>query len=173
MNLREAYARTGRASLAWDEETHAERPVDRVAAAGCCDELGIALWVAKNEGSASATVRAFGALKSRFKQRYKAESWDTANRLIGQAMLEYLKPQCHTCDGRGTMRLDNGVAIVCKTCDGSAVKRYSDSERARLISISLRHLIALQHKFDWVQDMIGKLDRQANAVMVVQLERTK
>ena len=60
MNLREPYAATAFAGLGWSEIS--ERPIDRVAAAGLADSLGVSLWKAKYQGSSGAAIRASAQL---------------------------------------------------------------------------------------------------------------
>ncbi len=168
MNLREPYAGTAFAGLGWSEVR--ERPIDRVAAAGFCDELGMFLWKAKYQHSASATVKALRTLEMRFKVRYQGESWDLIRRVVAQCLLEYLKPNCDTCLGRGEMKLEDRI-IVCTECRGSSAKHYTDYERARSMQISLAKAGAIGHKLKWLSAEIGKLDAGVNVVMSEQLGR--
>ena len=169
MNLREPYAATAFAGLGWSEVS--ERPIDRVAAAGFADGLGLALWRAKYQYSQSAVVLAMQGLRTRFQARYKSESWDMSQRVVTQCLLEYLKPACEVCLGRGEARLQNGVRIVCRGCGGTQVKRYSDFERARSMQISLCKVRAIAHKIGWLSRQIGSLDAGVNRVMSEQLDR--
>lgn len=173
MNLREPYAATAFANLGWSEI--AERPIDRVAAAGFADPLGTTLWKGKYQDSASANVKAVLALTKRvferFNGRYKNEATDMSLRITAQCMLEYLRPNCETCLGRGETVLKNGVKIVCHECNGTQVKRYSDFDRARSMQISLAKVRAIAHKMGWLACEIQRLDSGVNSIMNGQLEK--
>lgn len=169
MNLREAYAGTAFANLDWSEI--GERPIDRVAAAGWASELGVELWKAKYQKSPGSVVRACNGLLKRFKDRYHSEDRDMCLRVAHQCLLEYLRPNCGTCLGRGEVALENGVKIICKTCNGTQVKRYSDFERARSMKISLAKVRAVNHKIAWLAKEVQVLDSEVNRVLNEQLER--
>lgn len=168
-NLREAYAATDMAGLGWSG--FVERPIDRVAAAGFASELGVMLWSAKYQDSASAVVKAAHELVEIFGSRYLSESREMCERVVRQCLTEYLKPSCMVCEGRGEMELNNGVKVVCGECRGAKVKRYSDSERARAMQISLAKVRAIGHKIAWLAGEINRLDSGVNFVMNRQLER--
>lgn len=169
MNLREPYAATALAGLGWSEIS--ERPIDRVAAAGFADGLGLALWKAKYQGSVKAMNTAARGLFKLFGSRYKSESDDMCLRITAQCFLEYLNPGCEVCLGRGEAVLTNGVKIICRGCQGTQVKRYTDSDRARSMDISIGMSRAIAHKIGWLSAEINRLDGSVNGVMNEQLER--
>lgn len=169
MNLREPFASTAVAGLGWSEIS--ERPIDRVAASGFADALGVRLWKAKYQDSSTDAVSAVNTLADKVKQRYKAENKDTCYRIAFQCLIEYLKPHCLLCMGRGETKLQNGVKIICRECRGTQVKRYTDFDRARSMQISLAKTRAITHKLSWLSDEIQRLDMGVNRVMNEQLER--
>ena len=168
MNLRESYAGTAVAGLGWSD--HGERPIDRVAAAGLADPLGMMLWRAKYEGSEGQALEAWRNLVFVLESRYRAENKETCERIVSQCMREYLHASCEICLGRGEMMLEK-IRIVCNRCHGVKVKRYSDIDRARSMKISIAKARVLGHKIAWLAGEINRLDAGVNGVLVRQLER--
>lgn len=61
-------------------------------------------------------------------------SHDALSKLCEQAVKEAVFPYCRTCHGRKEVHLDDRI-IVCSTCQGSGLHRYTDIERARAFGI--------------------------------------
>lgn len=167
-NVREGYSATILASLEWSSER--ERAVDRLAAAGLADELGVALWHARYCNESAAYLKARGLLVKRFLAHYKSEKPETAQRVCEEALSEWLGPACTTCNGAREL-LHEGLRITCDSCGGTGIKRYSDFERAGRMKMSMAHVRVLSHKLTWVAREIGTLDRQVNIVIATALER--
>jgi hypothetical protein len=167
-NLREAYAATATASLEWSEQR--ERAIDRVAAAGLAPRLGMDLWRARYQLSLQSFRDAHQGLVQLYQTRYKSETPDMACRLVDEAMSEFLGPACTSCNGAKEMILDH-LRIVCKTCDGSGLRRYSDFERARRMQVSLQRVRSINHKLAWLAGEMGSLDKAVNTILAAELER--
>lgn len=166
-NLREAFAVTALASLEWDENR--ERAIDRVAASGKAGELGLLLWKAKYQLEVDSYRRAQKALVEIYGKRYR-DSPTVAAAFVGQAMREYLSPSCRACHGVGEYVV-NDRRIVCETCGGSKIHRYSDEERARTMQVSYGLTKAGAHKLRWLLGLMGAEDSAVNFELNIQLER--
>lgn len=166
-NLREAYSHVSFASLEWNENT--EQAVDRVAAAALANPLGLLLWKAKYLLEADAYRRVQIALSEIYGKRYRDAPTIRAA-LVGQALREFLAPSCRACRGVGEMMI-NDRRVVCETCGGSKLHRYSDMERAGTMQIGYGLTKHCAHKLQWLLGLMGDEDRKVNAVMCQQLER--
>jgi hypothetical protein len=166
-NLREAYSRVSFASLEWDE--NAEKAIDRVAAAALANPLGLLLWKAKYLLEGDAYRRAQIALGEVYGKRYR-DAAPIRAALVGQALREFLAPACRTCRGVGEHMLEDR-RVVCDTCAGTKIHRYTDMERAGTMQLSFGLTKHAAHKLQWLLGLMGDEDRQVNAVMCEQLER--
>jgi hypothetical protein len=166
-NLREALAATSCAGLAWDET--AEKAVDRVAASGFADQLGLWLWKAKYMLEASAYQHAQEALAGAYNRRYR-DAPHIRIAMVEQALREYLGPNCTACHGLGEM-MAGERKIVCEKCGGSRIHRYSDFERARTMKLAYGRVKASAHKLRWLVELMNDADRRVNVVLNEQLER--
>lgn len=169
-NLREAYATTAFRSLEWDEEH--ERAIDRIAAAGMCHPIGINLWRAKFSLDSRSYFSAKGQLIAHFLARYKSESRDIAERVVDQALHEYLSPECPTCRGAKEV-IAGSLRQLCQSCSGTGLRRYSDSDRSGHMQLSFARTRVLAAKIRWALDEMGTFDRAVNAQMIIELERDK
>lgn len=168
-DLREAYSHVSFANLEWEEGV--EKAVDRVAAGGRIDPLGLLIWKAKYLLEPDAYRKAQIALCEAYGKRYR-DAAPVAAALVGQALREFLSPTCRDCRGVGEMMV-NERRVVCETCGGSKLHRYSDEERARTMQLSYGLTKHAAHKITWLLGLMGRVDRLANAVMCEQLERHK
>lgn len=166
-NLREAYSHVSFASLEWNENT--ERAVDRVAAAALANPLGLLLWKAKYLLESDAYRRAQTALGEIYGKRYRDVPTVRAA-LVGQALREFLAPSCRTCHGVGEHMLEDR-RVVCETCGGSKIHRYTDQERAGTMQLSYALTKHCAHKLQWLLGVMGAEDSKVNAEMCRQLER--
>ena len=165
--MRDAYAGTGRASLAWGIT---ERAVDRVAAAGKCSELGMNLWRTKYGLDSISFLRAVEQLSVVYSGRYRREDADLVGKLCFQAISEWVAQFCTTCAGtREVMHGD--LKAICTACAGSGVRRYTDEQRARMLSISFDKIRRMGGRFRWLHDYISRQDGLVNDVMARNLER--
>lgn len=166
-NLRESLAATAYAGLAWDENT--EKAIDRVAASGKADPLGLLLWKARYMLESVAYAAAQQELLRIYRKRYRDNPTVSAA-IVGQAMREYINPACRACQGRGEMRGGQRI-IVCPACNGTKIHRYGDAERARLMAISYGLTKASSHKLQWLAGLLNGVDKRVNYCLNVELER--
>ena len=166
-NLREAFSSTHHANLGWQEH---EAAIDRVAAAGRAERIGVCLWKARYMLEAWAYQESNNLLLKRFISRYKAEDAGVAQKIVSQALQEFLLSFCSTCLGAKEL-IDDDLKIICEDCGGSGVKRYTDRERARSMQMSLQRYRSVSHKLAWVQRLINEEESRVNYVLNVELER--
>lgn len=166
-NLREAYSHVSFASLEWNDTE--EKAVDRVAAGALANPLGLLLWKAKYLLEADAYKRVQTALCEIYGKRYRDAPTIRAA-LVGQALREFLAPACRTCHGVGEHMLEDR-RVVCETCGGSKIHRYTDQERAGTMQLSYGLTKHAAHKLQWLLGLMADEDRRVNAVMCRQLER--
>ncbi|QNB13448.1 hypothetical protein G5S35_17620 [Paraburkholderia tropica] len=117
---------TQSSNLRWDADF--VRAVDRLTALGMSDPLGSALWRAKYCRDASAGRRAVLLLAKKVEARIRVER-SYAEKLSIAAFKEWMLDACDKCGGGGTIT-EGAHVSTCTKCEGSRVKRYSDSERA-------------------------------------------
>jgi hypothetical protein len=141
-----------------------------VCAAGKAPKVGMELWRCKYQNSSVAYHALSKSLIELYRGRYKAESEDTARRVVAEALSEFLGPACQSCNGAREMILDE-LRIECQDCKGSGLRRYSDYDRARRMQISMQKVRSLSHKLGWLAGELGSMDRLVNAIMVDELER--
>lgn len=168
MDLREGFAATHHANLAWDADY--ERAIDKVAASGRASALGVALWRAKYLNEARALREAQRALYAAYAGRYKSEAQSIRERVANQIMREYLLEMCSVCLGVGEL-VEKKLRVVCKVCNGVRVKWYGDVERAAHMNLSIAHVRLLAPKIKIMGETVERADRKVNAVLVYQLER--
>jgi hypothetical protein len=167
-NLKEAYAGTALASLEWSEER--ERAIDRVAAGGKVPRVGIDLWRAKYLLEAKAYQDVITGLTQLYRSRYKPELPGMAEKLVEQALSEFLGPVCQTCTGTAS-RMVEGLKVMCPTCGGMALKRYTDEERSGRMQLSLGLVKRMGLRLSWLAGELGGLDREVGRLIAIELER--
>lgn len=167
-NLREAMASTALASLEWNPDW--ERAVDRVAASGRVEPLGLAIWKARYMIEASGYRRAREGLTAIYRSRYRRDPLDFALKLVDHSLHEYIFQFCRNCRGVREVMLEQR-RVFCPTCAGSGLKRYSDGDRARALGISYAQVKHAAHKFSWMLNKIADLDREVNVGIARELER--
>lgn len=171
MNLRESFAATHHASLAWSPDH--ERAIDKVAASGMCDPLGVLLWKARYmlESWAYPQIEEemFFRMGREFKG-YRKINPVILRRVAKQSLTEFVFNKCTTCKGRG--HIPNGDLIIsCEDCIGSGVRRYTEQDRAEGTGLSKERVAKLQRHFRWCAELMGSLDVEVNREMARQLER--
>lgn len=114
---------------------HQVRDIDFVAAAGMTKpELGI-LLIRAYVGNDAGAVKLATWLATKQSRRYLPNIPEGMRRkLAGAAVREFLLPICNPCGGTGKA-LQGQKWIVCPTCAGTTIKRYTDGERARMIGV--------------------------------------
>lgn len=167
-DLRLAFASTAIASLDWAE--FQERPVDRVAASGRVDDLGLALWKAKYQRDTHAALAAHKCLKRVLASHYRSENEHYIGIIGAEALYEYLQDWCLDCGGLREMMIAE-VKHVCPTCHGTGARRHSDTERSIRMDVSLSVARVLGAKITWTVSHINGLDKKTNYCMNIQLER--
>ena len=168
-NMREAYAATHHANLDWKEDR--ERAIDRIAAAGFADPLGIALWRAKYLSESLAYRDANKRLVDLYRDsRSKHETQFVVEKIVDQVLHEYLSSACRACDGAREIIVGE-LRVMCDTCGGSGVRKYDDMGRARMMSLSLDRIKRLSRSIGWLAAEVSARDIAVNTVLLVQLER--
>jgi hypothetical protein len=165
MNLREAATTIQYASLEWSEH---ERAVDRVAACGKADALGVAIWKAKYGLESACYHAAVKGLTKAYLARYKREGQPLAEMLCEQVLSEFIAQFCVACQGRRELVIDDRMQ-ACTACAGSGVRRYTDEQRARMMRISHARVLVMAHKIRWVHDLISRLDGEVNVILTKEL----
>ncbi len=169
-NMRPAYAATECANFDWSEIS--ERPIDRIAAAGFVDCMGLLLWKAIYNNDSRALDGLYKGLIKHFMERYKRENQENVQRIVIQCLHEYFNPKCPSCRGTAEAMIGE-LRTLCKTCDGTGLRHYSDSDRSISMQISYARTKLAGHKLKWLSAEISKIDKVVNTVMNQQLERRK
>lgn len=167
-DLRQAYAATSLANLQWSEIT--ERPIDRVAASGLCDDLGVLLWKAKYMLESSAYKEAEKKLAIRIQVKFHREPELICLKLSEQTLKEYVGDKCKKCNGAKEI-IGKYRREVCDVCSGFGIRRWTDFERARAMQIALGRVKSLQRHFNWSSNLIMTLDADVGRQMNVYLGR--
>lgn len=168
MNLRESVASTHHANLAWSAEH--ERAIDKVAALGLCDELGVLLWKAKYMSESWAYQKARRILINLHSARFKYEARLIVDSLVEQCLHEYVADMCQWCKGAKEI-IANDRRVICDACGGHGVRRYSDRDRAVNMKLAMGKVQKMARQFKALQDIIRDQDGRVNLVLMDQLER--
>lgn len=162
-------AATGYASLQWNPDW--ERAVDRVAAGGKVDVLGLSLWKARYMLEVGAYHDARQRMMERYPKRWPKMPYRLMAGVIDQCLHEYLAPFCRVCLGAKEMIIDK-KRVLCSKCEGSGLRRYSDSDRARGMKCSLVEIAKkAAPKFECIMGELTWMDAEVNRQMVAELER--
>lgn len=133
-------------NLRWEAEF--VRAIDRLTALGLSDPLGSALWRAKFCQDVASGRRALLLLTKKVAARLRVER-SYAERLSIAALKEWMIDACDKCGGRGTVTEGPHVS-TCSKCNGSGVRRFSDSERALSAGLPVDSWPKHAKKFDEV-----------------------
>ena len=109
-------------------------------------------------------------LTDAYRTRYKADSEALAVDLVVQALAEWINQSCRDCGGARELVVGD-LKVICNTCGGTGLHRYSDFERSRAMRISYAIVKHSRHKLQWLADQIGTEDRRVNYEMGAELER--
>lgn len=124
--MKEILARAVNASsLEW-EETH-ETQVDRVAAMAGGSHLGSYLLRIREGAQPEWAHRAMLILARRLIKRHHI-SRSIAEKIAAQALVEWAYPHCPDCGGAREV-MGEHIRILCPSCKGTGVRRWTDSER--------------------------------------------
>ena len=165
-DLRESYAGGELRGLGWGV---GEGNVDRVAAAGFCDGLGVMLWKVKYGFESGSYVGLVAGIVRVYRKRYR-DNEDESRRVVDQGLREFLSAACGVCLGARQFMLGERK-VDCDACLGSGVHRHTDLERASAMRVSLAKARYLGGRLSWIQGFLGGIDRDVNREMVRQLER--
>lgn len=145
--FKDKYASDVRSSnLAWNERE--VKAIDRLTAIGMSDQLGAALFRFKFASDAAAGKRALHLLAHKAKCNLGVEL-SYATKLATACLKEFVLDNCVPCNGSGLL-LNGARYDKCPKCDGSGVKRYSDTERALAAGLPVESWAKHQKKFDQV-----------------------
>lgn len=168
-NLREAYAATHHANLDWQEH---ERAIDRVAAAGNTDDLGLALWRAKYLSEAKGYRDARAGLIALYRNVIaRFEQQDVVEKVVDQVLHEYLSAMCISCNGAKELMCGD-LRVTCQACAGVGVRKYDDMSRARTMGLGFSRVRRLSRSMSLLTAEISARDTAVNAVIAANLERT-
>ncbi|MDR6389208.1 hypothetical protein [Paraburkholderia phenoliruptrix] len=143
--FKDKYASDVRSSnLAWNERE--EKSIDRLTAMGLSDPLGAALFRFKFASDAASGKRAIHLLAHKAKCNLGVEL-SYATKLATACIREFVLDNCVPCNGAGLI-LNGSRYDKCTKCDGSGVKRHSDSERALAAGLPVESWPKHQKNFD-------------------------
>ena len=120
-------------------EWHDEKtmPVEFVASMAGVSHLGSDLFRAKGYDRAALHRAVLLLARKAWRQGHKRKlpmSDEQARALAKAALSEVIKPHCRVCTGAGVSIIDD-LKVTCPSCEGVAVHRYTDKERAKLCGI--------------------------------------
>jgi len=159
MNMRESLAVTHHANLNWNPDQ--EKAIDKVAASGLCDPLGLHLWKAKYMLESVSYREAEKQLKGLTKEKFKREAGLICDKVVEQGLREYLSDRCKACHGAKEMIVETR-RITCDVCSGFGIRRFTDFERATAMSLAMGRVKTLQRHFNWLSNQIWTLDDLVN-----------
>ncbi len=147
--MREALAHALTGPINLDEKEGWERPVDRLHALAAAQavtlnrtarecalaSLGVSLLALTAANRADEYSRSVSKLADCLLWLRPRPSSKVAHLVARQAVMEWVVDSCPTCMGRGHITSTAGVQKVCPECDGTAKRRYSDTERQEAMQI--------------------------------------
>lgn len=121
--------------LSWTEGK--TKPVEYVAAMSAATSLGSDIFRAADH-DAHAMRRAVLQLMSLAAKKLGRNKLSItsaqAQTLAAAAILELINPYCTTCGGAREI-MGEKIKVICPTCSGIGVRRYTDSERAKIVGV--------------------------------------
>ena len=121
--------------LSWSEGK--TKPVEYVAAMSAATRLGSDIFRAADH-DAHAMRRAVLQLMSLAAKKLGRNKLSItsaqAQTLAAAAILELIHPYCTTCGGAREI-MGEKIKVICPTCSGIGVRRYTDSERAKIVGV--------------------------------------
>ena len=122
--------------LGWAEGK--TKPVEYVAAMSAATRLGSDIFRAADH-DAHAFKRAILQLMSLAARELGRKSISItsglAQTMAAAAILELINPYCTTCGGAREI-MGEKIKVICPTCSGIGVHRYTDSERAKMVGVN-------------------------------------
>ena len=131
-------AAVGTDDLGWSDR--ATKPVDYVSALASATGLGSDILRSKTHDQSAlhrAILQLAAIARKHGSQRKLPVSEGQAHALAKMALIELIRPHCRVCNGAGQVVLGE-LKVICPSCEGIAVHRYSDHERARLTGIPFK-----------------------------------
>jgi hypothetical protein len=107
---------------------------DVVGALAFAGRLGAELVRLRAEASHDSSAAVL-ILTKRLRRKNPNVAFGFARRIAGSALAEWLHGQCRTCKGSGNKLEDRGIVRPCPTCAGSGVRRFTDADRKRSLSL--------------------------------------
>jgi len=157
--MRESLAVTHHANLNWNPDQ--EKAIDKVAASGLCDSLGLLLWKWRYMDEKPAERGAIEGLSIKVQERFKNEVALNCYKIAKQGVNEYKLSYCNKCRGAKEMVVGS-LRIVCQHCSGCGMRRWTDFERSRAMSLSMKRVETFQRHFNWLSNQIWTLDDLVN-----------
>lgn len=139
---------------------------DRIAALAGASRLGSALWRLKYGNDPAVYKIALFLLC----KRMKFGDAKVLQRLAELAIHEWMMPMCQTCNGAKELIVGD-LRAVCSACEGAGVKRYTDRERERFMTLPPRSWEKWQKKYESVQAVMTGEDIRVNTTVAYRLER--
>lgn len=163
--------RVGVATVASDLSEHDhECARDRVASLGFVDPLGAAMVRLMAGHDSAAYERAVLLLSKRAAAKFKCAT-DMRFRLAKTAIKEATFPFCRTCNGARNI-LRGELTVVCPTCLGYGLHRFSDFERAKRLGLSLdAYRKGWAQRLDQTREVLDESMYKATRGLRRQLER--
>jgi hypothetical protein len=146
-----------------------ETGADRIGALGRSDPLGAALWRILADHDRTAVKDAVSMMARRLKHAPKGR--DVAHQLCWVVLQEWLDDKCKKCKGRGLVYNAEGVADACTVCEGTRLRRYSDTERARAMGWGIDTYRKWEATFAQAHAMLHDADAAVGRGVAYQLER--
>lgn len=114
-----------------------------IAVGGQASRLASLLLRARNAGQDQWGREIVLLLAHRIK-RHKL-SRGIAERVAFAALMEWLQPHCRCCNGAREIQQDK-LLVICHSCGGVGVHRYTDTERAGMCGVAFAGRIKLAHE---------------------------
>jgi len=122
--------------LSWSEGK--TKPVEYVAAMSAATRLGSDIFRAADH-DAHAMRRAVLQLMSLAAKKIGRKGIGItsaqAQIMAAAAILELIHPYCTTCGGAREI-MGEKIKVICPTCSGIGVRRYTDTERAKMVGVT-------------------------------------
>lgn len=121
--------------LSWTEGK--TKPVEYVAAMSAATRLGSDIFrAADNDAHAMrrAVLQLMSLAAKKLGRNKLSITSAQAQTLAAAAILELIHPYCTTCGGAREI-MGEKIKVICPTCSGIGVRRYTDSERAKIVGV--------------------------------------
>lgn len=134
--------------LAWSDNRI--KAIDHVASMAGASRLGSDLFRAADHDNFAlkrAVLQLMAMARRKLGRKRMSVTSAQAQTLAIAAIMELLAPYCRTCGGaREVMGAE--IKVICPTCDGIGVHRYSDKDRAKVSGISFADWPKWEQKYE-------------------------